>query len=116
MRRKTIPVVFAITFGLSACTSHAEKLCTSQFSKELLNPETAQYNDFHTITSQDIDGDPTYASLKTKLADSVAVDGASFYQMRVRAEGEMGNKVTKIEFCAIPTNKDDCACTEIDDK
>lgn len=84
----------ATAFMLSACdgsvvgdqVTGVEASCRAFISKSALNPETVEFYDFS----------------ETQL------NGLPGYNLRVRSEGELGNKITTKYFC---TKSDDGNCT-----
>jgi hypothetical protein len=100
---------------LAGCSSAEEKLCRAHITERLLNPETASFSDFKPVSTAEIGELGALKEATIKLSNSIPLQGASYYQMRVRADGELGNKVTKIEFCGVDGQKADCACEAIDE-
>ena len=100
---------------LAGCASSEEKLCRAHVTENLLNPETASFNDFKSVSTGEVDANGVFKEATIRMSNSIPLQGASYYQMRVRADGELGNKVTKIEFCGVDAQKANCACEAIDD-
>lgn len=102
--------LIAVAVALTGCTSAEGKLCRAQFSETLLNPETAKFSDFKQIDAQELDGDPLYAGLKRLTGRIVSPANATYYGMKVKAQGELGNEITKRQLCAVNAAKDTCFC------
>lgn len=110
MRSRMAIVALGAVFALSACSSREEKLCRAQVTEGLLNPETASFSDFRPITPQEIAGDEFLSHMPDMMESLIPKKGATYYRMRVRAEGQLGNKITKSQVCAIDAQKANCAC------
>lgn len=115
MKNRLKLLAFAAGLTLSACSSTEEKLCRAHMTDTLLNPETASFSDFKSVSPGEIEASGLLKESTIRMSNSIPLQGASYYQMRVRADGELGNKVTKIEFCGVDAQKANCACEAIDD-
>ena len=119
-------VTASIVLILGACGSRAESVCKASIKDTLLNPETAQFLDFESISK----GTAKYAMSKSLASEhelpsgmtSSIVEGAldkgeksagnlEYYRVRVRAEGKLGNTVTQQNICILAS--DGCACTDV---
>jgi hypothetical protein len=99
--------------------------CEDSVRENLLNPETAEFHDFEKVDAAAVKA-AVMPPLEAKFnfrGGEVAIDGerkqiesaAYLYRMRVRAEGELGNKVTKLAYCRQPVEGvGACFCTLID--
>lgn len=103
-------LAIAALASLSACASSEEKLCRASIKADLLNPETAEFSDFTSYTPEQIKSDVTLSAMPEIMENLMPTEGASYFGMRLRAEGELGNKITKIQFCAVDQSKKNCAC------
>lgn len=107
-------VALSAALALTACSSHEEKLCRAHITEGLLNPETASFSDFKAITPQEIAADELLSEMPRIMENLIPQKGATYYRMRVRADGKLGNKITKVQICAINAQKDNCACISTD--
>jgi hypothetical protein len=110
MRRPMAVVALGAVFSLSACSSAEEKLCRANVTEGLLNPETASFSDFKAISAQEIASDEFLSHMPDMMDSLISKKGATYYRMRVRAEGQLGNKITKTQVCAVDAKKANCAC------
>lgn len=107
---KQVIIVTAAALALAGCSSSDEKLCKAEFGKSLLNPETAKYSDFQSVTQQEIKGSELLSGLREYMTPLIPPAGATYFKMKVRAQGELGNEITKWQFCSINAAKSGCAC------
>lgn len=107
---KNIMIMIAISLTLMGCARHEEKLCRTQIKSTLLNPETATFSDFESIDKKAVESDELMSGLKGYLAELVPQKGATYYRLKLRADGELGNKITKLQFCSVSAAGDQCAC------
>jgi outer membrane murein-binding lipoprotein Lpp len=101
------PVLAALL--VAGCASREEKLCQASVRETLLNPETAEFSAFAPIDAKQMAEDEMLSFTKKLMADQLP-DQQSHYQMRIRAEGQLGNKITEVKLCGINTSKDRCVC------
>ncbi len=109
---------------LASCGERAEAICQASLAKNLLNPETAEFRDFREIDqAQFIAGltNGLEAKAGRLLPNKPAADQAlqqelskavdiKFYGFRLRAEGKLGNKITKQQVCYV--NEGECSCRD----
>lgn len=107
---KRVILLAIVTGSLSACASQEEKLCRTSVKATLLNPETAEFSDFRKYSNKEIEADEFLSHMPEIMEGTVPTKGASYYRMRVRADGEIGNKITKLNFCAIDAKRTSCSC------
>lgn len=105
-----IIAIISAALCLSSCASGEERLCRAEMDRTLLNPETADYSGFEPITDGAISSDEYMSSLRTYVGELIPSNGATYFQMKVRADGELGNKITKMHFCSVNAEKNKCAC------
>lgn len=110
MKRLMAVIVLGAVFALSACSSAEEKLCRANVTEGLLNPETASFSDFRAINPQEIASDEFLSHMPDMMDSLIPKKDATYYRMRVRAEGQLGNKITKTQICAVDAKKANCAC------
>lgn len=113
MKSPMATVTLGTMLALSACSSGEEKMCRAHVTEGLLNPETASFSDFKAITPQQIAEDQFLSHMPDMMDSLISKKGATYYSMRVRAEGQLGNKITKSQVCAIDAQKANCACIAI---
>jgi len=111
---------------LTACTSKEQKeqqMCEANFKEALLNPETAEFHDFKEISALEVEQSFWLSATSKSLVretwqdmkeEKVPEPGSTFYQMRVRADGQMGNKITKPVLCLLPPSRDRCKCEAVE--
>jgi hypothetical protein len=114
----------ALILTTTACANADERLCQTSLKLSLLNPETAEFFDFKAIDLplfvQGI-GAGAEAKLGRSLPNKTEADKtlteklkeapeAKFYSVRVKADGAMGNKITKMQVCF--TNEGECSCRD----
>jgi hypothetical protein len=111
---------------LSACVTKEQKvqrMCEANFKTTLLNPETAEFHDFKQVSADEVKESFLLSLTGRSLArdnwqdivnDKKAEPGSTYYQMRVRAEGAIGNKVTKPLLCLVPPSGEKCKCAEVE--
>lgn len=127
---RDIGLVFLAAVGLQACAPAAPEIdlrarCEVEVRKTLLNPETAEFHDFTEVDAEAFTAAviPPMDAEHNYPAGKIIVDGernqissaAHLYRMRVRAAGQLGNRVTKQAFCRQPVEGQDlCFCTVLD--
>jgi hypothetical protein len=116
----------------SGCSnvSSEERLCRTSVSATLLNPETAEFHDFKQMSPSEFEraasqmamdaravsagqdlveqNRASFEAVGREMAQGLSAKGASFYSLRVRADGRLGNKVTALQLCA--ASKGECSC------
>ncbi len=115
--RTTALAVLALAGSLQACMPSRpppdpQAACQAEVRTKLLNPETAEFHDFVEVDAEafkaaiipPLEATHDYPVGKTFVEDErKAIDSAAhLYRMRVRAEGQLGNKVTKQAYCRLP--------------
>lgn len=131
MRSLTIGILILASSVLAGCggfrlTSNVETACKLSVEKRLMNPETSEFLDFAktdrvgildavaNITRREVGSD--YDSLNQQAARNIvgameANDpGIQFFTARVRAEGQLGNTITKSAACFGSKDPLDCQC------
>lgn len=115
MKILTFPVLIAL---LGGCASSEQRLCEAEIKSTLINPETADFYDFHQISDDDLAKSELYSSIKNVVAPVKEGDrvkpGSTFYEFRMRAEGELGNTITNKVFCVADPKKTECGCVPLD--
>lgn len=106
---RIMAIMLAALF-LSACSSAEERLCKAELDQTLLNPETADYSGFQPVNESAISSDEYLSTLRKYVGEVIPAKGATYFQMKVRADGELGNKITKMHFCSVNAEKNKCAC------
>jgi hypothetical protein len=113
------PSLILALLCLSACASQSaeEQLCRASLTADLLNPETARFLDFSRVTEEAFRGDETMSFMRRLMTGPgtglVPAEGATFYSLRLRAEGELGNVITSRQLCAVPASRSICQCVEM---
>jgi hypothetical protein len=92
---KNAIIMLAVGLTLTGCTSQEEKLCRAAIESTLLNPETAEISGFTPV-----DGE----------FEPVTDGEAKYFRFKVRAEGSLGNKITKMKCCVTDESLDNCIC------
>lgn len=119
--------ILAMAGSFQACTAKQDIKagCETEVREELLNPETAEFFDFQIVDAETFkvatvpstEGNPAYSASHTiaKVRQNEIDSAAKLYRMRVRAEGQLGNTVTKLAFCRQPVEGvNACFCTLVD--
>ena len=126
MRRIVLGTGLALVLqacGALTSESGPEAACKAEVRKALLNPETAEFRDFSEIDAdQFIDAvlpalTVEYSTFPfgVDVQSKWARDSAHLYRMRVRAEGKLGNTITKFAYCSQRFDfNDDCECRMVD--
>lgn len=114
MKNRMMLLALSAGLSLSSCSGTEEKLCRAHVTEGLLNPETASFSDFKAVPQAEVDADGIMREMVPLMASTIPPQGARYYRMRVRADGELSNKVTKIEFCGVDAAKKNCSCLPID--
>lgn len=99
--------------------------CQAEVQKKLLNPETAEFRDFTEVDAgaykaaviPPLEAEHNYPAGKLIVEGEISsIDNAAhLYRMRVRADGQLGNRITKQAFCRQPIDGQPlCFCTLVD--
>lgn len=125
---------------LAACGQSLRQQCEADISSGLLNPETAKFYDFEGLSEVELEtfftdirernikffaGDEDRAFharmhemyISAKLYKNEEVTDLTFYKIRVRAAGELGNVITKQPRCIVsdgPGDSAGCFCSITD--
>jgi hypothetical protein len=123
---KKMTAFLCLVLLLSACVTKEQKIqrmCEASYKETLLNPETAEFHDFEEISAKEVN-ESFWLSLTSRslprdgwqdiVNDKKAEPGSIYYQMRLRADGAMGNKVTKPLLCLIPPSGEKCKCATVE--
>jgi hypothetical protein len=118
-------LVMAAALSLSACGDYGTAgLCEKSVKDELVNPETLQFRDFTAVSDEGATAvarnmlieevsdtenrDNTVAAIDMLASDKRMIDelkdkfsGIKFFHARIRAEGTIGNTVTKQALCGV---------------
>ena len=113
-----------MALGAAACGS-TENMCKSAVTSTLINPETAKFYDFSELSDAAYvskfvaaarqSNDPSLQMITEGVTEGLVAKshvehpGLKYYEMRVRAEGRLGNQITSDMFC-IATD-DQCRCS-----
>lgn len=112
----------ALIAAITGCSSADERLCKVSLKASLLNPETAQFYDFKTIDiamfmqglSDGLEAKhgrspPNKAQAAKMLTEKFEqAPDIKLYSVRVKADGVLGNKITKMQVCIV--NEGECSC------
>ncbi len=128
--RTTLTAILALAGSLHACMPSRpppdpKTACQAEVQKKLLNPETAEFHDFTEVDAgafkaaviPPLEAEHNYPAGKMIVEGEIgSIDKAAhLYRMRVRADGQLGNKVTKLAFCRQPIDGQNlCFCTLLD--
>jgi len=127
MRSKIAAAAVAMSLLVSGCSGADKAMCEASLKESLLNPETAEFYDFTSISKSDagrmVAGDlasdydgaaATAVSEETQSQFDRKMDeqfpNAKFYRLRVRAEGPLGNTITKNQMCTVID--EGCLCVD----
>lgn len=105
--------VLPLALLTTGCGNKVQKLCEANVKEQLLNPETVDFRDFQSLTPKQVKEDETYSYLSTSEFFDMTLEGVkerNFHTARVRAEGQLGNKVTNTAVCATDTAGEKCSC------
>jgi hypothetical protein len=122
--------LLAVASFLAGCSQPEKKpdvmaACAADVKKGLLNPETAEFHDLTEVDAASFKAVviPVLEAENNFPAGRIMVDGerqsiesaAHLYTMRVRAEGKLGNKITKTAYCRQQVDGvEACFCKLID--
>lgn len=114
-------VLLCLLLLLPACAGNEQRLCEAHIKEQLLNPETAEFFDFDKVNDDALANDYRFKYMKDDIGkenpsdiDGKAKPGTTFFRMRLRAEGVVGNKITQFPFCAVPPSGEKCTCVLLD--
>ncbi len=113
MRSKCAVLITA--FLISSCAKPGESICKESIKETLLNPETAKFYDYSIVSLEDkLSSVPVTrsndGSISGQFKDVITNGNLKYSKVRVRADGQLGNKVTSTMSCQFDNKS--CSCTD----